>query len=83
MVRVDSYEAAISDIYKAKALVESALKRLTVAEPLGKTARVLNPRRQLLDMLPNISTELSKCEDAYASMLDGAIIEGDRESGFK
>lgn len=80
MARMDEYEAAIADIISAKAKADSALKRLSRAEPLGKTARVLNPRRQLLDMLPEVIAELSKCEDAYADMLNGAVVEGDRKS---
>lgn len=81
MARMDKYEAAIADIISAKTKAESALKRLTSAEPLGKTARVLNPRRQLLEILPDFIAELQKCEDAYTSMLDGAVIESDRNSG--
>ncbi len=81
--RMDKYDAAIADIISAKSAVERALKRLQSAEPLGKTARVLNPRRRLLEVLPEIQSDLWKCEEEYSAMLEGALIEGDRASGTR
>lgn len=78
MASMPSYEAAIADIYTAKAKIEIALEIISNAQPLGTTARVLNPRHQLLAMLPAILGALSKCEDAIAAMLEDAHIGSDR-----
>lgn len=72
---VEAYEAAIADIARAKTCVERAFEKFNTAKPLGKTGRVLNPRRQLLDMLPDILVELGKCEEAYSKMIAGAAVE--------
>lgn len=75
MAQIDIYEEALADIVKAKEFAEKALTRLNGAQPLGRTTRVLNPRRRLLDVLESVVGELSVCEDEYSVMLKGAAIE--------
>jgi hypothetical protein len=83
MARMDAYEAAIADVAIAIKKAESALKRFNSAEPLGKTARVLNPRQRLLDALAEGCSALKGCEEEYGKMLEAAAIEGSKGTGTK
>lgn len=78
MARIDDHEAAIADIGIALQRAQSALKTLRAAEPLGKTARVLNPRARLLETLGEAVHALAGCEDEYSKMLEASVIEAER-----
>jgi hypothetical protein len=75
VAQMDKDEAALADMIKAKELAEKALTRLTEEQPLGRTTRVLNPRRRILEVLTNVIDELNACEDEYSTMLKGAATE--------
>lgn len=81
MARMDKYDAVESYIASALKAVESALVALDTAEPLGKTARVLNPRRRLVDELADARGKLQGCLDEYGILLEAALVEQERSAG--
>jgi hypothetical protein len=77
MSRTDDHEKASADIEVALFNAKSALKTLNAAQPLGKSARVLNPRARLLTALGEAITALDGCTDEYSKMLEAAVIEAE------
>lgn len=80
MARMDNYEKAEANMAHALKAAQAALAVLQKAEPLGKTARVLNPMNRLREGLKEACSSLQFCLDEYGKILEGALVEQDRTS---
>lgn len=78
MARMENYEQAEADMTNALKAAQAALAVFQKAEPLGKTARVLNPMNRLRGGLEEACGTLQFCLDEYGKILEGALVEQNR-----
>lgn len=83
MARMDKYEQVEANIASALKSTQAAQEALAKAEPLGRTAQVLNPRNRLGVALADAASALQDALDEYGRVLEGALKEQDRATGSK
>lgn len=83
MARMDKYEQVEASIASALKSTQAAQATLAKAEPLGRTAQVLNPLNRLGGALAEAVSALQGALDEYGRLLEGALNEADRASRSK